>query len=55
MNNGKQRALPRWDTPPKKEDWNEKKEHPDAGMILKRNEHKKGGNQYKPPPLWKTT
>jgi hypothetical protein len=48
MNNGKQRALPRWDTPPKKDDWNEKKERPDAGMILKRNEHKKGGSQYKP-------
>ncbi|MDR2425922.1 MAG: hypothetical protein LBD46_01865 [Endomicrobium sp.] len=30
MNNGKQRALPRWETPPKKEDWNEKKERPDA-------------------------
>jgi hypothetical protein len=37
MNNGKQKALPRWDTPHKKDDWNEKKECPDAGMILKRN------------------
>jgi hypothetical protein len=37
MNNGKQKALPRWDTPHKREDWNEKKERPDAGMILKRN------------------
>jgi hypothetical protein len=26
----------KWDTPPKKDDWNEKKERPDAGMILKR-------------------
>jgi hypothetical protein len=36
MNNGKQKALPRWDTPPKKDDWNEKKERPDAGMIVKK-------------------
>jgi hypothetical protein len=32
----KQKALPRWDTPHKKEDWNERKERPDAGMILKK-------------------
>jgi hypothetical protein len=26
----------KWDTPHKKEDWNERKERPDAGMILKK-------------------
>jgi hypothetical protein len=36
MNNGKQKALPRWDTPPKIEDYDARKERPDAGMILKR-------------------
>jgi hypothetical protein len=53
MNNGRQRAMPWWDTPYKKEDWNEKKERPDAGMILKRNEHKKRAEALEPPPLEK--
>jgi hypothetical protein len=42
----KQKALPRWDTPHKKEDWNERKERPDAGMIIK-----KGGIRYRPRPF----
>jgi hypothetical protein len=41
MNNGKQKAFPRWYTPPKEDDYDARKEHPDAGMILKRNKAEK--------------